>query len=495
MVFLASAGLCLLAGVAALRDGRADWDAVLALSHAFDVVFKEPRFNLGLMGFSSPPLPTLLYLPLCGFTPSLAVSGLACPILGAVCLGGTGLMLDAMAARSGLPWFCRWPLVAVVVLHPLVLSLAALGSPGCVLVLALLGAAWSLVRWSETDNLRYLLQSALFLTAAILTRYEAFWLVLTATAYVAWRSYRRSGGWARVEGTLIAFLLPVVYSAGVWMGANWAIMGDPWHFWRTGVVEQSGDALGLDAWAVSLVWAVLLAFPILPALVFHEVRSRPQAMRDEPCMGRPAAWLVVGVLLGALASPGLHSASRGGTWSAVLCPALASVVIGAVLLAAVLGQYVSGRRRVSRHLPIGAGVLLLMGIAGALWLWLAGKVTLPASTAGALGGDVAFAADVSGERAAAKLVGAELAAGQTAHVLGWPGYALSLFSGRPAQIVQYPPTPPGRLPLCTGDLLVLYGTTRVEDVQRALEPRCLQAEPLGSGTWTTFRIVGATPGA
>jgi len=495
VVFLASAGLCLLAGVAALRDGKADWDAVLALSRAFDVVFKEPRFNLGLMGFTSPPLLTLLYLPLCGFTPSLAVSGLACPVLGAVCLGGTGLMLDVIAARSGLRWFLRWPLVGVLVLHPVVLSLAALGSPGCVLVLALLGVAWSMVRWSETDNLRYLLQSALFLTAAILTRYEAFWLVLTATAYVAWRSYRKGEGLARVEGTLIAFLLPVIYSAGVWIGANWAIMGDPWHFWRSGVVEQSGDALGLEAWAASLVWAVLLAFPVLPALVFHEVRSRPVAMRDEPCMGRPAAWLVVGVLLGALASPGLHSASRGGTWSAVLCPALASVVIGTVLLVAVLGQYVSGRRRLSRHLPVGAGVLLLMGVACALWLWLAGGVTLPASTAGALGGDAAFAADISGERAAAELVGAELTPGQTAHVLGWPGYAVSLFSGRPAQIVQYPPTPPARLPLRAGDLLVLYGATRPEDIQRALQPRCLRAEPLGAGAWATFRIAAAPPGA
>jgi hypothetical protein len=494
VVFLAVAGLCLVSGLAALRAGRADWDALLALSHAFDVVFKEPRFNLGLMGFSSPPLPTLLYLPLCGFAPSMAMSGLACPVLGAIVLGATAVMLNGIGAACGLPWALRWPLVACLCLHPLVLSLAALGSPGCILVCTVLGAAWSVMRWSATDNLRYLLLSALFLTAALLSAYEAVWLLLAATAYVAWRSYRRGEGWPRVEGTLIAFLLPVLYSAGVWIGANWAIMGDPWHFWRTTALSGRGAPMPLDAWAVSLVWGMLLSFPPIVGLVFHEIRSRPEAMRDARSEGRPAAWLVIGVYLGAIASPGLHSAAGRSTWSAMLLPALAAAVMGSVLLGSIVGQYLRGPRSLRRHVPVGAIGLAVLGIAGALWISGAGGITLPASVMGGLRGDVAFAADISAERATAAVVASSLAAGQTAHVVGWPGYAVSLLAGTPSRILQYPSARLEQLPLRAGDILAIHGAPAPDALNRTLASRGLQAVPLGlHGPWMACRLSAAPP--
>ena len=46
LVFVLAAGVCLCAGIAAWRSGRADLDALAALSHAFDVVHREDRVEM-----------------------------------------------------------------------------------------------------------------------------------------------------------------------------------------------------------------------------------------------------------------------------------------------------------------------------------------------------------------------------------------------------------------------------------------------------------------
>jgi hypothetical protein len=271
-VFLAGAAVCLVAGLAALRSGRADLNALAALSHALDVVHKEPRLNLALIGFVDPPLPALLYLPFCGFAPALAASGLACPLLGAVLLGLCAVALNGLGAQAGLPGPIRWALVAVLVLHPVILSLAALGSPGILLAFSVLAGGRALMRWSRDEGFRDLLTCSLFLTAAVLTRYEALTLALTAVAYVGWRTLRAGEGWARTEGTLIALLLPLLYCGAVWVGANWAILGDPWNFWHALSAAPTTPVAGTD-WATSLLWVALLCFPPVFGVLYHELRE------------------------------------------------------------------------------------------------------------------------------------------------------------------------------------------------------------------------------
>ena len=93
-----------------------------------------------------------------------------------------------------------------------------------------MGASWALWRWGRTEGLRELIAASLLLACVIITRYEAVFIVLGALVYVAWRVRSRGGSWSKLEGTMITFGLPIFYVAAIWIGVNWAIMGDPWHF-------------------------------------------------------------------------------------------------------------------------------------------------------------------------------------------------------------------------------------------------------------------------
>jgi hypothetical protein len=147
VVFTVGALVCLCVGLMAHAAGRADAEALAALSHALDVVRKDPRFNLALIGFARPPLPALLYLPFCAFGPALPASGLPCPILGAICLGLGAALLNGIGANAGMRRRWRWLLCLLFVAHPVALSLGALGGPGAILIPVLLGAAGALMRW------------------------------------------------------------------------------------------------------------------------------------------------------------------------------------------------------------------------------------------------------------------------------------------------------------------------------------------------------------
>ena len=513
LVFLASAAVCLVAGLAALREGRADWDALAALSHALDVVHKEPRFNLALIGFVAPPLPALSYLPFCGLTPNVATSGLACPLLGCVMLGLSAAMLNALGAEAGLPRYLRWPLVAVFVLHPLVLSLGALGGPGSILTFTILGSAWALVRWSRDESFRDLLTCSLFLTAAVLTRYEAVWLAITAAAFVTWRTHRKGEGWSRTEGTLIAFALPLGYSAAVWIGSNWAILGDPWHFWRATIGSAPEAAISAADWGASILWVALICCPLLFGLMYHEIRGVGPA-REGRRPGRAAAWLVLGTALGAGLSPTLHFALGDTHWQRLLTLGVAATAIGYALLALVVGQYLSHADKGARRPIAGSLLLAAVGIALVAWLQDIGGVGLPATPRAALRGNAAFADFVAPERDAATIIEKWLAPGGKVYVVGpGPGFAISLFSGHPAQfVVQEAPTI-ANLPLEVGDLLAVRGlldydrstpdipcdlTTlagpikaeRINAVLRAryLEPYLLSLSSLCEQRWTVFRM-------
>ncbi len=490
VVFVAAAGLCLVAGAAALRAGRADWDALAALSHALDIVRREPRFNLALIGFVAPPLLTVLYLPFAALTPGLAISGWACPVLGSVATGLTAWLLNALGARAGLPRLPRWLLVAAFVLHPLILSEGALGGRGSVLAFFVLGATWALVRWSRAEGFRDLLTCSLFLALAVLTRYEAAWLVATAMAYVTWRTHRKSEGIARTEGTLIAFLLPVAYGALVWIGANWAIMGDPWYFWRATVGAGTRMDLTGPDWLSSILWVALICCPALFGLVYHELRgvaSGPLGRRA----GRAAAWLAMGVMIGAALTPHCHLALGATHWLRLLTLGVTATTVGYALLAIVGGQYlgVSGKGACR---PVAGSVLLVgLGLALAAWLHAMGGVAIPATPTGALRGAVAFAGDVAPERAVAALIAGRLPANRKAYLVGGPGFAVSLFAGRPAQTRVLPQADLSRLPLEAGDLLILRESAEASGLTPALRAKYLAADRLmvsPESLWSVFAL-------
>jgi hypothetical protein len=341
LLFAVSVSLSLWLGTRALLErDLVNWSAMSAVSHAYDVFHKEPQANLSLIGFVEPPFPALVQLPFAAFVPQACVSGLSAGIVGSLALGLAVLALYALGRSLRLPIWARAIICLCLALHPLALSLAASGAPAILLIWALTGALAALARWARSDAFRDLLTAALYLSAAVLTRFEAAFVVLAISAYIAWHSIRRAeGSYRRAEGTLLAFLMPVLYAAGIWIATNWAIMGDPWHFLHYAFSDASGSqaAETTDMW-FSVLLAVTLAcsFPVF-ALLYYEVRGTG----GDPRAGRCIAWAFVGMLVVAAALPGLFGALPGATsWDKLITLVALCIAAGPVLLATVAGQYV-----------------------------------------------------------------------------------------------------------------------------------------------------------
>lgn len=467
----------LLAGLTAWRNGLADWSALSALSHAVDVCHQEPRFNLALIGFGAPPLTTLLYLPFAGLLPSTAASGLACPLLGAVLLGGCAALLNGFGACVGLGRV-RWLIVAALVLNGPVLSLAAVGSPGIVLALTVLGAAAALMRWAREESFRDLVTCSLMVAAAALTRYDAIWIVLTATLFVVWRTCRSPEGWARTEGTLIAFLLPIAYCYAVWIGANWAILGDPWYFLRA---VSAGASEGADALSSLLLvgGVALAACPVLLGLLDHEIRG----VAGRRPVGRAGAWLIVGALIGAAASSFAWPVAPGEQGYRLLGLIVPCIVIGLCLVASVAAGHLTRNGagpRSSVWVPV---VLAVLSIVGAVWARQTGH-GLPAGRH-PLVSEPAFASNVSGDR----WIAGHIAPAGRVYITGQTAFAVSLFLGAPDRtIVGEDPELIARQAE-TGDQIVLSEAAAVPRLTGKLGARgcALEAVVDGSG-WHVFRV-------
>ncbi|MFW6155787.1 MAG: hypothetical protein ACOC7J_00595, partial [Armatimonadota bacterium] len=174
-----------------LVDEQVNWDGMAAVAHAHDVFSAQRNANLAMIGFVQPPLPALLQLPTVLVFPSLATSGIAANLLGALCAGGSAALLLGLAADCGLSRGWRWPLVAIFALHPFVLGPAACGAPMALLTALLLGASWALLRWRRAESLRDLIVASLLLSGALITRYEAVFIVVGAMIYLGWRTWRR----------------------------------------------------------------------------------------------------------------------------------------------------------------------------------------------------------------------------------------------------------------------------------------------------------------
>lgn len=473
-----------------LVDAQVNWDGMAAVAHAYDAFHAEPNANLAMIGFVQPPLPALLQLPVVLLVPPLATSGVAANLLGAACAGVSAALLLGLAADCGLGRAWRWPLVALFALHPFVLGPAACGAPMALLTALLLGASWALLRWSRTESLRDLIAASLLLSGALITRYEAVFIVIGALIYLGWRTWRDDHSWDKLEGTMITFALPIAYVAGIWVIANWAIMGDPWYFAReTFEVTQPVTAEGMLT--VMLGIGLVVFFPIL-ALVYHQMRGAGRY----PAAARPVAWMVLTAMLAPVMFPSLFAGlGEDGLWANLLTPLAMVLAGGFVMLAAVVGDLIHGRRR---HGPLAGTVLIAVASLGVgAWLWTSGAV-LQAPAWQAYLGQGPLADSAREELQAAELLSAmELPEGRRHLVAGWPGFAVVLFAERTGEItvIRTRELPEYVDTLWTGSTLVLL----VGEEEGAIPPALIEAdlglddqvtlsEQWRVGPWACFRV-------
>ncbi|MGC9316645.1 MAG: hypothetical protein ACP5KN_01245 [Armatimonadota bacterium] len=472
-----------------LAEQRVNWDGLAAVAHANDVFRAERGANLAMIGFVQPPLPALLQLPVVLLVPALASSGIAANLLGALAAGAAAALLLGICAETGLRRAWRWPLVALFALHPMVLGPAACGAPMALLTALLLGAAWALLRWSQSEGLRELITASVLLAAALITRYEAIFIVAGALIYLAWRTLRGGGSWSKLEGTLITFGLPIAYVAGVWVIANWAIMGDPWHFLRETFASRGG-ADAAEMLSSSLRLTMVWFFPAL-ALVYNQMRG----VGRRPAAARPVAWLVMTAILAPALFPAVFaSLGPAGDWSR-LVTVLAMVLAGGyVMLAALLGERLRGE---ADGAPMH-GTLVIAAASLGVAIWLAGSGGLLASAGAAYRGSGPLTASARAELSAAGLLrDTELPPGRKHVIVGWPGFAVVLFSGRTGEmaVLRTEDLPEHRDELWAGSrIVILVGEqhggvppTVVQD-DLGLGPR-LELQPRwGAGPWECYVV-------
>ncbi len=173
-------------------------------------------------------------------------------------------------------------------------------------------ALYGFVSWYETTEPRFLIAAGFGIAVLIMTRYMfIIWAVLVALL-IGVALVRRRASRVEVEGSVVAFAAPVVYSLALWILFNALIVGDPFGWITDTTSTQAVNATGIDTSGslgfdqvssrlLELNVAVFpLAFAAVPALVIAFVTQRNDM----------ALWLASFVVLG-IVIMGVHAYVAG----------------------------------------------------------------------------------------------------------------------------------------------------------------------------------------
>jgi hypothetical protein len=240
----------------------------------------------------------------------------------------------------------RWLVLALLAVNPLVLFYAGNGMSEVVYLALLTFTLYCIASWFLTTQPRFLVAAAMTFALLLLLRYSFGMLAIVVALMMAVGLIRRGASNDETEGTLVAFLAPLVYALGVWMLFNWLIVGDPlsWLTSSGAFAVNAPQGRAPAAVAVSDVVARLgqltlgvcaLAIVVVPALIAAAV-----AKRDELSL-----WLAVLALGGLLligasaligqdldalalrnALPVLIVCVAGGAWLYRILPGLRPVI-------------------------------------------------------------------------------------------------------------------------------------------------------------------------
>jgi hypothetical protein len=283
------------------------FDAVDRLTRAYQVWYNDPP-KLAAIGFSFPPITTLVLLPLALIKP-LATGLVALPLTTAAFAGLTVVLLDRTLARCEVPSFMRIPLVLGFALNPMTVFYAGNGMSEAVYVALLALTLYAAVSWYDTAQPRFLFAAGFGVGLLLLTRYGFILWGTLLVVLIGVALLRRSAQRVEVEGSLVAFAAPAIYALVLWILFNTLIVGDPLGWLSTGSSQavntsglSNGGDLSLGHILSRLVQITVAVFPLgiaaVPAglLLFA---SRRDAM---------GLWLASLVILG-LAIMGIHAAT------------------------------------------------------------------------------------------------------------------------------------------------------------------------------------------
>jgi len=253
-----------------------NFDALDRLTRAFMVWYNDPP-KLASIGFSLPPIGTLVLVPFAAFR-GLVTSGLALPLSSALFAAGTLVFISRMFAMADMMRGPRLLLVLLIGLNPM-FAFYAMNGTGDAAGLMFVGfGLFCVLGWGRNGSPRYLIGGGLAFALASLTLYEyIFWAVFIAFL-ISFSLSARDRDEVEVEGSVIAYLAPIFYALGIWIFFNAVVLGDPFAW-----ISQAGGSAPVNALsssapgfsvidAIGNVLRIQLVFPVallaLPMLLF-----------------------------------------------------------------------------------------------------------------------------------------------------------------------------------------------------------------------------------
>jgi len=251
-----------------------NFDALDRLSRAFMVWYNDPP-KLASIGFSLPPIGTLVLVPFAAIK-GLVTSGWALPLSSALFGAGALVFINRLLAMGDMLRTPRLLLVLLVAVNPMFAYYAMNGSGDVAGLTFVAFGLFCIIGWGRNGSARYLIGAGLAFSLAVLTNYEYIvWAIFVAFVISAALT-KDDRDRFEVEGSVIAYLAPIMYMLGVWIFLNAVVLGDPFA-WVTPSTElapvnavSSGspefsllEALG-NALRIQLIFPVaLLAIPLL----------------------------------------------------------------------------------------------------------------------------------------------------------------------------------------------------------------------------------------
>lgn len=273
----------------AVELGYVVGDAISRVANSFFAIFSRDP-HLAAIGFIWNPLPSLINLPLLLVWPiwkPIASHGFAGIVQSAAFAAISAVWLLHSLRKFGAPAWAQWSFAILFAFNPFLFWYGANGMSevvfGCFLLVAV-------VRWTEwladPIHTKPLIFAALSVAVAFLVRYEtiAFAAGIAAATLLFMLSVRAK--YSKIESTMIVLLVPVAFSVAVWVGLNYAIMGDPLYFLRSTYsnLSQVNNAANTGAAAVmgqavptlAFVWerSAVFMIPLGVMLVFRAIRGQ-----------------------------------------------------------------------------------------------------------------------------------------------------------------------------------------------------------------------------
>jgi hypothetical protein len=215
------------------------FDATSRLAHAYFVLWNNPP-KLAAIGFVWAPFSTLVFLPFVAIKP-LATSLLALPLTSGVFAAAMMALLARASGFLGMPRWQRLTIVAAFGLNPMVAFYAINGMSEAPYLALLTASLYFFIRWYVDDKPHFLVLCSVATIIAILTRYEllVYGVVMAIAIPVILMRRRRPND--EVEGSLVAYVAPIVYGLGLWLFFNWLILGNPFTWVNAGLGLGGGD--------------------------------------------------------------------------------------------------------------------------------------------------------------------------------------------------------------------------------------------------------------